>query len=818
MYRATVFVSLSLVLLLMELVACGQTTRLRGQVHDAQTGEPLPLVNVSFMGTAIGTITDFDGKFFLETRTPGDSITLSMLGYTPQSHPVRVGAYQDLIVRLEPHTLSLDAVVVRPGENPAHPILRNIIANKHRNNPDNLASYAYESYNKIQVDLNNVTEDMRDDRVFRQFQFIFDLIDTNAITGKTFIPIFISEAISDFYHQSEPKLQREVIRATQVSGVRNESVAQFTGKFYQDVNIYDNFINVFNQGLVSPIANAGLLYYKYYLVDSGFIGNRWCYQVSFKPRRSMEPTFTGDFWVNDTTWAVVRAQVRLSEDVNLNFVNDLVATMEYSPLNDSVWFPSNLMLFVDFNLTDRTQGFFGRKTSSFRNVRINEPIPKHLAGSPEVVTIQDNAMNLDVEFWQQARPFELTPKEASVYSMVDSLKQVPLIESFIDIMEMLVTYYYIVGYVEIGPYFKTYSFNQIEGNRFRLSGRTSNALSTRLMLSGFVAYGDKDNRFKYGMGAQYMFGTSPRRSLIAEYSRDVEQLGQSPDALTEDNLLTSILRRNPNFKLSLNEEALLEYEHEWFTGLSNRIRLSHKTIFPTEYIPFVPVNGNPGPEGLTTTSLSVTTRWLKDERYISGAFERVSLGSPFPEVKLTLTGSRSGVLGSMFTFLMANASFNHRVNVNPIGYLRYLVEAGKLFGSVPYPLLKLHEGNETYAYDRFAYNMMNYYEFASDQWASITLEHHFQGFFLNRIPLIRRLKWREVVMAKGLIGSIASRNMSVWEFPDGLTPVTGPYVEAGVGIENIFRVFRINAIWRITHLNRPNIQGFGLRVGVQIIF
>lgn len=807
-----------LALLLLTSGAIAQVTKLRGRVTDSQTGEPLPFVNVSFVGTTIGTVTDFDGNFFLETRTPGDSLSVSYLGYFPKRVAVKKGVFQELNFSLEPESFSLEAVVVKPGENPAHKILRNIIKNKNRNNTDNLDSYSYESYNKIEVDLNNVDENMKNKKIFKQFQFIFDYVDTNAVTGKAYLPIFISEAISDYHFQRRPKVEREIIKATKISGVKNESVAQFTGKIYQKVNVYDNYINVFDQGLVSPIADAGLLYYKYYLIDSAYIGNKWCYQVSFKPRRRQEPTFTGDFWVNDTTWAIVKTQVRIASDVNINFVNDLVATAEYKLLNDTLWFPDKLTLFVDFNLTDKTTGFFGHKTTVYNNVKVNTPLPQSLEAVNEPVVVRDSAMQKSNDYWQTARPFELTEKEAGIYSMVDSVQQVPMYKTFIDIVNMFVNYYYVVGKFEIGPYYKTYSFNEIEGNRFRVSGRTSNAFSTRLMISGFAAYGDKDNRFKCGLGGLYMINKSPREAVSIDYKSDIEQLGQSPNALTEDNILTSILRRNPNYKLSLVKEFTLSYQKEWITGFSNSITFNHKVVFPTEYIPFTQVSDGAMLPRITNAMLTINTRWQKDERFVAGEFERVSLGSPYPELNFNVSGGLKGVLNSDYDFLKLHFNYYHKFNINPFGYARLIVDAGKIFGKVPYPMLQLHEGNETYAFDRYAFNMMNYYEFASDQYVSVFFEHHFQGFFLNRIPLMRRLKWREVAAGKFLVGSISDENKNVLEFPLGLNEVSEPYYEVSVGVENIFKVFRVDAMWRLSHLENPDIEKFGVRVGLQIIF
>jgi len=811
------FSILSVVLFSISVFGQGQITKIRGKVLDADTHAPLPYVNISFRGTNIGTITSETGEFFLETRYATDSIIVSFVGYESTAVKVKKGFFQTVNVDLKPESIELAAVIVKPGENQANRIIRNIIRNKDKNNPANF-NYSCKSYNKIQVDLNNIGDDIKRRKLLNQFKFIWDYVDTNAITGKTYLPIFITESLSDYYYRSSPRMEKEVIKATKISGVNNESVAQFTGKIYQSINIYDNYINIFDQGLVSPIANAGLIYYKYMLVDSSFVDNRWCYHVSFRPRRKMEPTFTGDFWVNDSTWAIAKMQVRLAKMVNLNFVNDMVASAEFTPLNDTLWFPKQLTLFVDFNLTDKTTGFFGHKTISYSDVVLNPVYPDDVVELPTNIKVQEGALKQDKKYWEGARPFELTPKEQNIYSMVDSVQNVPMYKTFVDIINMFVNYYYVVGYFEIGPYYQTYSFNEIEGNRFKVSGRTSNKFSKKLMISGFLAYGDKDDRFKWGTNALYMINKNPRVAASIGYKDDVEQLGQSPNALTEDNILTSFLRRNPNYKLTLVRDFSTSLEKEWFNGFSNTITFNHRIIYPTQYIPFDPVDGTPALSNITTSTVTLNTRWQKNESFVSGEFERVSLGSDWPEVNFDITKGFKNIVGSDVDFWELHFNYYHKFNINPFGYARLIIDAGKIFGKVPYPLLKLHEGNETYAFDRYAFNMMNYYEFASDQYASLYLEQHFQGFFLNRFPLIRRLKWREVVTGKFLIGNINDKNKQVLTFPDGLGEVSKPYAEFGVGVENIFKVIRIDALWRATHLDNPNVEPFGIRAGLQIIF
>ncbi|UCG28945.1 MAG: carboxypeptidase-like regulatory domain-containing protein [Bacteroidales bacterium] len=800
--------------------ANGQITKIRGEVTDAQTGEVLPFVNISFTGKPIGTITDFNGEYYLETDDPADSIRISYLGYRTQYHGVHKHIFQTINIQLQPDQFRIDEVVVHRGENPAHPILRNIIANKVRNNPLNLNSFHYETYNKIQIDVNNVDEDFREQPVLKPFQFVFDHMDTSAITGKSYLPVMLSEAISDYYYTRDPKNEKEIIRASKVSGIDNESLSQVTGNIFQDLNIYDNFLKVFNQGFISPIADFGLFYYKYYLVDSAYLNDCWCYELSFRPRREKEPTFTGDFWVHDTTFAIVKIRLRLESDVNVNFVNDIAAEEEYRMINDTMWFVEKQTLFLDFYLRDQATGFFGRKTTTYDKIRINEPFPPEAVKLKDKVKVSQDALDRGEKFWRENRPVTLTNKESNIYDMVDSIQTLPEYVFLENLIEMFVTGYYVKGYLEIGPYYTFYSYNEIEGKRIRLGGRTSNAFSTSLMVGGYGAYGLKDKRFKYGTDFLYLFSKNPRIAIGGSFTHDIEQIGESPYAFKNDNFFVSYLRRNPNYKLTLADHLNLYFEKEWIQGFSNTLTFSHKRIYATEFIPFlIPSDTMYIPASVIKNSeIVLNTRYAKGERYIMGEFLRTSIGTRHPVLNIDLSLGLKHLIGSEYNYLKLKFSITQKVQIHPIGYFRYRFDGGKIFGTLPYPLLHLHEGNETYIFDMYSFNMMNYYEFASDQYLGLFVEHHFQGLFLNKVPLLRKLNWREVITARGVIGSLDPKHEKLMAFPEGLTNLDKPYMETGVGIENILKFLRVDAMWRLTHRNHSNIEKFGIRIKLQFIF
>ncbi len=804
-------------------------TKVRGMVTDAESGEPLPFVNVSFKSTTVGVITDFDGKYFIETRKPVDSIVYSYVGYNKETYGVNTNNFQIINTAMTPSSVQLQEVVVLPGENPAHILLRKIDKNRQRNDIERYDTYKYEVYNKMEIDLSNVDENYKDKRLLKQFQFVFDYVDTSTITGKSYLPVFITETVSDYYYQKSPQKEKEVIRGSNISGVKDEKISEFTGQMYLKLNIYENFMSIFGKGFVSPIASFGKIYYKYYLVDSAYIDNSWCYQISFKPKRKQEPTFKGYFWVHDTTFAVKKVNIRLTNDAHLNFVNDLYAEMDYQKVQDSLWFLKREHYFIDFNIAEKTTGVFGRKTTSYRDVKLNVDIPEGFF-NPQVkqeTVANDSVTDKTLEFWQANRHENLTKKEQKIYNMVDSIKEVPVFQTWVDMVNTLITGHYIIGFWEIGPYYKLYSFNAIEGHRFRFGGRTSNDFSTKVMFTSHVAYGTRDERFKGHLGTIYMINKNPRRSTGFDVKHDMEQLGISENAFTQDNILASFLRRTYNKKLTMVNEARVFYEHEWYQGFSNTLALQTKRIFGTEYVPFDVVENDDTTSiaQVTSAEIRLNTRFAYNEKFLMGEFERISLGTKYPVLNLDLIIGLRNVLKSKHEYFKVHASVDHNFNINPIGEFRYIVDAGYYFGTAPYPLLQLHEGNETYAYDDYAFNMMNYYEFVSDKYVSVLAEHHFNGFFLNRIPLFRKLKWREVIAAKGLIGRVSKQNQEEMIFPGNLRGLKEPYIEASVGVENILRLFRVDAMWRLSYLdplpnaeNYTKIPKFGIRAQLKFEF
>jgi hypothetical protein len=821
MMRPVITLLVFLIFLLPETIQAQAQTVITGTVYDSLTNEPMPFVNIILPGTKAGAVSDIEGKYTVITTVHADSIRAQYIGYKPTTLPIKNGVKQNINIPLAKNSVALNEIVVYAGENPAHILLRKVWAKKPDNNKEKLDCYQYEAYNKLEFDLNNISEEFQKRKVMKPVNFIFDRIDSTNPTEKPHLPMFFSESVSDFYYRKDPKTKKEIIKGSKVSGVEDASISQFTGEMYQDVNIYDNNIILFGKHFVSPISTNGLLFYKYFLVDSMNIDGHWCYQVQFKPKRKQELLFVGNMWIADSSFAVKRLEMTITEDANLNYVTAFYVIQDYDNVSGE-WMLAKEKVVADFALTKRQMGLYGRKTTSYRNVKVNQCLNDEFYTRTDNLIVEEGAEKRDSAFWVAARHDTLSRSEQGIYDMVDSVQNLPIYRTWENIMITAYSGYKIIGPIEFGPWYKTVSGNQIEGLRFRLGGRTSNAFSKWVEFSGYAAYGTKDEEFKYNFGFKSFITKKPRQLVGVNYKNDYEILGQSNNAFTSDNLLASIFRRNPLNNMTRVEQYEVWYERDWFTGFNMRLALVNRNMYAlndTAYYNVLPDGAYNYLTSIQTSEVRANFRFAWDEKYVEGVFSRVSMGTRYPVVQVQYVAGLKGVFNSDFTYHRVSINVDDRIRINPIGYTNYILEAGKIFGTVPYPLMILHPGNETYVYDWASFNMMNYYEFASDQYAMATLIHHFDGFFLNKIPLMRKLKWREVASFRMVYGSVSDSNRKSLVFPSTLYSLDkGPYMEAGAGIENIFRFFRVDCFWRLSYLDNPRVKPVGVRISLQVLF
>lgn len=822
MNRQRNHIILTLLFSVFSLFSFAQLTKIMGVVKDAETNQPIPFANVYFKNTTIGVSAGFEGEFSMEVDTPGDTLVASSLGYTDDYVSIKKGSFQNVEFLLQASKFNLNEVEIFAESDPALILFNKMIENKVDNNPKKFDYFEYRLYNKIEVDANNVNDRFQNSRFLKKFQVVFNYVDTSAINGKAYLPVFLTESISRVYNRANPKGKREVILASQISGYENESLSQFMGGLYQEVNIYDNYIQIFQKNFISPLANSGWGTYQYVILDTVMMNHKNCFHVMFQPKRKQELTFVGELWVHDSTYAVAKVDMKAAVDANINFVNDIAISQEYDVVQNK-WVLTSDKIVLDLNVIENNMqvpGFFTSRTSYYSDFKFDQAPPDSIFAHSVNVLMTDSVDQRSANYWNQNRDLPLSKNERGVYEMVDSVKNIPLFNTYVDAIYMFTSGYVKWGKFEIGPTYKLLSFNQTEGVRMRFGGRTSNDFSTRLMLSGYMAYGTKDEQIKGGGGLLYMIRKNPYRKIGGDFSYDLEQLGQRSVTFSDDNFLTSIFRRSPNDKQSLVEGYKIYYDHEWFNGFSSKLTFNQRKMYPVGDLSFQIWDGDSYEvvPAIKTSEVSLKIRFAFQEKYIMGEFDRINLGTKYPVLELNATYGIPGLFASNQEYFRMIFQIKQWFNVMNIGWSKYVVETGKVWGNVPYPLLEIAPGNQTLISDQYAFNLMNYYEFINDEYVSVYYTHHFDGLLFNHIPLLRKLNWREVIHAKGIIGNLSEENASFSVLPSYTYSLTRPYYEVGVGIENILKIGRIDFIWRLNHHDHPGTQRFGIFGTLQFSF
>ncbi|HZH87454.1 MAG TPA: DUF5686 family protein [Brumimicrobium sp.] len=811
-----------LIFLLTSTYLTAQKTGVSGTVIEDDTGLPVPFASVFFKDSKIGTETDFDGNYSIESYYATDSLVVRASGLESQTVAVKKDQSQVIDFRLGTVVQTTEEVVIRaPDEKPSTVLHRRIVRHKHINNKEKLEAYEYESYNKIQLDLNNIGDDFGDRKIVQNLNLVMNYLDT--MDGGKYLPLILTESLSSFYYKKNPTKKKEVVKASRITGVQNLEVNQFLGEMYQDINVYENYIGIFDKSFISPISNFGMTYYKFFLQDSMFIENQWCYLLTFQPKRKGDLTFVGEMWVHDTTYAVKQWSATVSDDANINYVNGFYLEQMFNQVEDEVWMLTYDRLIVDLKVYEKSKllGFYGRKLTTRKNFVINKPYPTDFYKSNENVVFLDSANKRDEEYWRNNRHIPLNKQEEDIDVMIDSLNEVPLFKAFKNLTFLATTGFYPLGKVEIGNIRSLISYNTVEGFRNQIQLRTSNDFSERIEFSGKLAYGYLDQQFKYGGGIRYNVTPKKRGMLKVFYDYDVQQLGLGENAADIDGAFGSLLRTKPLNQLTFVEKYGIAFEKDLGKSFIITAGALWKGIEALGETKFRIPNSSVGFDyisNINTFETSIKIRYAKNEEFISGSFDRISIGSKYPILSLEGVLGIKGVLGSDYEYQKLELKMKHSPKLGVFGKLYYEIYGGIYFGQAAYPFLKVHEGSQTYWFQATAHNRMDYFEYISDRYVGATAEHHFNGLFFDRIPLVRKLQWRLVASAKSVWGELSDRQRTTMMMPDNTVPFGNtPYLESAIGIENIFKVFRVDAVWRMTHL-REGEAPVGIRAKFTIRF
>jgi hypothetical protein len=833
-----------------------ELTKVRGKVIDAVTKEPIPFALVVFKGTIIGAETDLDGNYSMSSKFGTNQLSVTSIGYKEKIVDIKLGGNIKVNFQIEPTQFNLQEVQVKAKRkryknknNKAVSFMDMVRRNRDLNRKEALDYYEFDKYEVLRIDQNNITDEYRQKKRFKDVQFIFDHVDTSDINGKPFLPMFIKEVNSKVYYRKSPKSKKEYKYGEQLTGleqiISTAGLSAYIDNLYQDINIYDNKIYFMTHDFVSPISNQGKSVYKYFLIDTvNLQDGTEVVKVGFQPRTQGNFCFNGYLFVsNDGKYTVRKVDMGVSTNINLNFVSDVKIEQEYNLIHGEAMMLTKDNMVIDLNFGNRGKGYFLRKKSSYKDYAFH--IDKGASTynkNQKIVTVTDYN-NRDSSFWKSARHIPLTKKEAATYVMVDSLQKIPTFKRTLKLMSLALFGYWELGPISIGNMATFYQFNEVEGFKGRIGFETNKDFSKTWVFNTYVGYGTKDKRWKYAVGLTKSFTDQhflepPEHYIKFEVQKESLFPGSEMQMVNEDNFMLSF-KRGVSDKIMYYFKKNIEYFYNINNGIAIGVDLSH---IENEAGSVTLANDKPSwafefkdgsfKDKITRSEVKMSIRYAPNEKYIPNRNYKIPIYNRFPVIQLNYIHGFKDVFGSDYSYDKIWMNIFKRFYPSPIGETDVEIEGGLLFGEVPLPLLYIMRGNQTYSYQINNYNMMNFMEFVADKYASLQVEHAFNGYFFNKIPLLKRLKLREVVTFKGVIGSLSEKNNPLHQnntssmlFPvdvDGnnttYTLNNGGYVEVSVGIENIFKFFRVDLVRRLTHNGNPNVSKYGIRGRFRIEF
>ncbi len=808
-------------------------TKVSGHVFD-ENNEPISFANVLFKGSTEGTITNEDGKFYLESDENWDTLIVSFIGFKVLEIPLTKRVTYDLKFILKEEAASLNEVVIITGkqskkasENPAIRILKKIWERKRLNGLSQFDQYEYDQYEKVEFDINTIDSTLIKSKLFRGMEFVFEEVDTSSVTGKTYLPIFLNESVKKISGDNVINKEREDLLGNKNSGFSNNQVIiDFIDDLYSEYNVYDNYLKFFDKSFVSPLSRTGVQTYNYVLSDSAFIDNKWCYNIIYYPRRKNELTFKGDFWVNDSTYAIKEINLQASKSANINWVKEIYIEQEFEVLNDSLFLIKRDYFLSDFafNKKEKSRGVYGKRTTLYDNYKFNQPKDKEYY-EKVVYNYEEDVYNREDDFWEKNRLEALNKDEKGVYKMLDTLKTVKKFKRLYNIGSILAS-----GYVEFpsinfdyGPIFSTFGFNEVEGLRLRTGGRTYFGPNDTWRLEGFLAYGFRDDKFKYGISGKWLLDKKSRLTVFGGNRRDVEQIGasltSSTDVLGRSLASSSVIGTGANDKLTSISLTNLGMSIEPARNFEVRLDGSFRTLSSASPTFSLDYNDPKSSTGISSEVKQFESRLSLSyfpKRQMTGfGVERKNKNDNFARLFAQVSRGDRNWFDSDFDYTKVQFSYIQPWQVGGFGRLTTSVEAGKTFGEVPLSLLSVVPGNQTYFSIYNTFSQLDFYEFVTDTYTSMHVEHNFNGRLFSRIPFLKKYNLRAILSLRGVWGELSDENIALsttgnlMEIPL-VAPNSRVYYEYSVGVANIFKVLRLDFNFRGNYLDNPDARRFGV--------
>lgn len=816
-------------------------TIISGRVTEKGSNAGIPFVNIYFKGTFIGTVSDFDGNYAIKTATPKDSIFISLIGYKSKAKSVKAGQTQVIDFQLSSEALNLTTVEIRPGINPALRIIKNAQANKDKYNRDKLNSVQYISYTKQEADVDNLTPRMRKWKLFKPFIAMWDSMDSLAgEESKANLPVMMTEVISEIYSFQEAKKKREDVTAVKVKfvGMKDGSaVSQLTGTDFQNYNFADNNVAIQGKDILSPIADNAMMFYNYYLVDSVTIDSMKCYKIDCRPINKKDLCYTGSIWITDSTFALKQLDLEITPDANLDWIVRGRIQEVLIPTEAGPWVPSQTRTLVDISpVKAKFVSMVIRTYNSNRNYVVNKPKESNFYETNTVFA--EDAITKDTAWWRANRFEAFNKLEAKSYDMIDTVRKIPFIKNGANVLYFLFSGYKDFGPVDFGHYMQLYSKNEYEGDKVKLGFRTNQKFNKSWTISGYGAYGFKDKGFKYSLQVEKILTRYPWSNTGIQYRDDIDQIGGSGGLSSglslgspANSLFNTFSQIGNISKLVRKQEARIWYSKQFNRGLTATLTFQNiltTPLFPVQYGDQFNLFQQ---RQYSRTEVILGTRFSPKERYIQNGNQRISMGNKkSPIITFTYTLGIKHLLNGDFNYNKIEASISNRYRMAVLGYSQVYVKVGKVLSEIPYIFLEIPQGNETGFYANNTFNQMSNFEFVTDQYVEAYWQHHLSGLFFNRLPLIKKLNWREVFGLNMAYGTLSGRNKKFNANNYFTVMEDVPYVEADIGIENIFNIIRIDYLYRLTYnddfyyrdyekANPGNrIGSWGIKVGVRLSF
>ncbi len=805
-------------------------TIVKGRVLDEETKEGVSFCKVNFKGIKKSVNADFDGYFTIKNDSLVNTLVFSFYGYDTAYAEIIADTNQEIVVSMRPKRRDISMVVIRGNtENPAFRIMRNVVANKSKNNGYNLNAFQHESYSKIEIDVNKMSQKFQEKKAVAKILKEFDSSSRlKSEEGNLLLPVFFSETHSQFFYNKNPSMVRENILRSKITGIGitdGSFTSQLIGSYFQSYNIYENWLNIAYRDFVSPLTDHWKTYYDYTLEEYiDYVGDKMCYKLSFKPKRPQDLAFKGTMWITHDEYALKRIDVKIGKEANLNFIEKVNITQELEQVQDSgAWLASKTRIIIDVEEFGNNPGLLAKSYVSNHTFVVNQEKPIEFFSNK--IVLDENALNKDPSYWQKHRADSLTAEEIRVYGMIDTIKNVPVVRTYTELANLFISGFKTIGKLDFGPPLNLYANNNVEGHRFSLGIKTNYKFSKKFYTRAQVSYGTLDKTFKYMFNSEILLAKKGYAKLGLKYYKDIEQIGLY-NPLNTSNYLFNASNRWGNLRQPMMLESYAAYiENDLFKGVRQTLNLTTKDmnpLFPFRYYQNLSNNGNLDSQ-IHVTELTLGYRFGFKESYLINDFDRITIGvDGKPVIKLYATLGFKDFLGGNFDYQKLYGEFSHSFRLGIFGRTNYILKGGYTPSKLPFPLLENHLGSRTFIYNSTSFNMMRIFEFVSDKFVNLSIYHDFDGFIGNRIPLVKKLKWRFFGTSQLLYGNLSNANKILIPAFDenGRTLLSlnnlknYPYAEVGYGVSNIFKFIRVDFLHRLNYL-QTGAPTFAVKVSAQ---